>query len=237
MTMDRCFIAPLLIVLAAALWSGCRDAPLAVNVKSNKSPMAYAGDMQVIAYTGMPVRVTLDGSGSTDADGEIVGYRWTSGDSKDGGGPAGPDPDDVERPEVTLDAGVWIFTLFVFDNENGVSQPSNVTIKVGTAVSPEATECSKNALQTIDEDCRLCVCGVSDTCRMAMAGCDQACWDFYTCVQNKCGAFVGKDQTELANCVRANCSAFFGGVGGYMPLDPCVNGAACGEVCAASVKM
>jgi hypothetical protein len=238
MTMDRRFATPLVIVLAAVILSGCRDTPLAVNVNSNISPVAYAGDPQTIAYNGSPVTVTLTASGSHDPDGEIVHYRWTSGNNADGGmGPGGPDPDDVVAPAVTLDAGVWFFTLFVADNDNGISLPSTVTITVGSAASPEALMCSEDALQTIPEDCRLCVCGISDMCRTAIAGCNQACWDFYTCVQNKCGEFVNMDETALANCVRANCSAFFGGVGGYMPLDPCLNRGPCAETCAASVSM
>jgi hypothetical protein len=236
MTMDRRSITPLLLVLAAA---GCRDAPLAVNVDSNMPPVAHAGDMQVVPYEGSPVKVTLDGSSSTDADGTVASYRWFSGDpAPDGGkGRGEPDPEDVQKPEVTLGSGTWTFTLYVYDDQGGISEPSNVTIKVGSDVAPEVTECSNNALQTISADCRLCVCGLSDTCRMAIAGCNQACWDFYTCVQNMCGEFVNKDETGLANCVRMSCSAFFGGVGGYMPLEPCVNRGECAEGCAASVKM
>jgi hypothetical protein len=232
MTMDRRLLAPLLVVLAASL--GCRDAPLAVNVDSNMPPLAHAGDMQMLEYAGSPVSVTLDGSGSTDADGKIVEYRWSSGDGPDGG--MAPDPEDVAQPKITLGAGSWTFTLFVFDNDGGISQPSSVTITVASGASPEAIECAENALQTIAEDCRLCVCGISDMCRMAIANCDQACWDFYTCVQNMCGEFVGMDQMALANCVRSSCSAFFGGVGGYMPLEPCVNTGPCAQTCAASVS-
>lgn len=232
MTMERCLLTPLFILIVG---SGCRDAPLAVNVDSNMPPIAHAGDMQTLPYTGEPVTVTLDGSGSSDADGKVVEYRWSSGDGPDGG--VVPDPDDVAQPKVSLGAGSWTFTLFVFDNDGGISQPSTVTIMVGSGASPEAAECSENALQTIAEDCRLCMCGVSDMCRMAIANCNQACWDFYTCVQNMCGEFVGKDQMALANCVRASCSAFFGGVGAYMPLEPCVNSGPCAETCAESVSM
>jgi hypothetical protein len=242
MIMDRLFKLPLVVfalltVIAAS--SGCRDAPLAENVNSNMAPVAFAGDMQVLEYTGSPVTVTLDGSGSTDPDGDVVDYRWFNGNAPpDGGmGRVEPDPDDVEKPTVTLEAGVWTFTLFVYDNDGGISQPSAVTIMVGSVVAPEVTECVDGALQTIAEECRTCVCGLSDMCRTAIAACDQPCWDFYTCVQNQCGEFVGTDEAGLMTCVRANCSAFFGGAIAYMALDPCVNGEACSAGCAASVAM
>jgi hypothetical protein len=238
MTIDLRFVTPLLLVLSAVASFGCRDAPLAANVRSNMSPVAHAGDMQVVPFDGSPVTVRLDGSTSTDADGKIVRYRWFSANAPaDGGiGRAGPDPDDVVKPEVTLDSGVWMFTLFVFDNDGGISEPSTVTIMVGDEVAPEVTECSTNALQSISEECRLCACGLNDMCRMAIAGCNQACWDFYTCVQSECAEFVN-DEAGLSNCVRTNCSAFFGGVGGYMPVEPCINRGECADVCAASVSM
>ena len=232
--MNHSILASLLLVLAAL---GCRDAPLSVNVDSNMPPVAHAGDMQMVAYSGSPVTVTLDGSGSTDADGKVVSYSWFNGDDAPDGGPGRgePDPADVMKPAVTLGLGIWTFTLFVYDDAGTISQPSSVTITVGNAVAPEVSECADNALQTIAEDCRLCVCGLSEMCRMAIAGCNQACWDFYGCVQNKCGEFVEGDMMALADCVRSNCSAFFGGVGGYMPLEPCVNRGPCAETCSESV--
>jgi hypothetical protein len=238
MVMDRHFIASLVLVLAGAAASACRDTPLAVNVISNMPPIADAGEAQTLDYSGSPVTVTLDASGSTDPDGKIVGYRWLSGNKGDGGvGRGGPDPKDVEHPEVKLGEGVWVFTLFVYDNDGGISQPSNVMITVGNAVAPEVSECADTALDTIPETCRTCVCGVSDMCRMAIAGCNQGCFDFYKCVQSMCGEYVNVDQDKLTSCVTMGCSAFFGGVAGYMPLDPCINGAACSSTCSQSIEM
>lgn len=237
MTMERRIFTSFLVVLAAVAWSGCRDAPLAVNVNTNMAPVAHAGEMQALDYNGSPVTVMLDGSGSTDSDGTIVTYRWFSGDdAPDGGiGRGGPDPADVVSPTVTLDAGTWTFTLTVIDDEGGVSQPSAVTIRVGSGVPPEVNTCSGAALQTIAEDCRLCLCGLDEMCRTAITGCDQTCWDFYGCVQNQCGDLLG-DMTMLADCVRANCSAFFGGVAMYMALEPCLSRDPCTDTCAASVQ-
>lgn len=236
MTKDRRFITPYLIVLAAAASSACRDAPLAENVRSNQPPIAHAGDRQMLEYDGSPVAVTLDGSGSTDADGKVVKYRWFTGNTADGGGPGGPEPDDVAKPKVMLDEGEWIFTLFVVDNQGGVSEPSTVTIKVGSGASPEATECSNDALPTISEGCRLCVCGESDMCRTAIAACDQLCWDFYGCLQNECAEFLN-DMTAVTNCITSKCSSFIGGGLTYQSLAPCVASGPCAAACAASVTM
>lgn len=237
MTMDRRSFTTLLVLLAAATSSACRDAPLAVNVNTNTAPVAHAGEMQKLDYDGSPVSVKLDGSGSSDSDGTIVSYRWLSGDAAlDGGmGRGGPDPEDERSPTVMLDAGTWRFTLFVIDDKGGVSQPSTVTIEIGNGLPPEVAECSSAALQTISEDCRLCLCGLDEMCRGATTACDESCWGFYGCVQNQCGD-VAADMTALADCVRANCSDFFGGIGQYMALDPCLKRDPCGQVCGASVQ-
>jgi len=239
--MDCRLLGSLLVVLAAAASTGCRDAPLAENVNGNMAPIAFAGEKQTVEYSGAPVTVTLDGSGSSDPDGKIVKYLWFSGtDAADGGmGRGGLDPDDVMSPKVTLDAGTWAFTLFVFDDDDGVSASSTVAIMVGGAViTPEVTECAAAALPAIAEDCRLCLCGFDEACRVATVaetGCDQGCWDFYTCVQTKCADIT--DMTALADCVRAGCSDFFGGVGKYMALLPCLDrDPACRDTCSASAK-
>jgi hypothetical protein len=236
--MDCRLVASLLVAFVVAASPGCRDAPLAENVDLNMSPTAFAGVMQTVEYDGSPVTVTLDGSGSTDPDGTIETYRWFSGNAApDGGvGRIGPDPDDVMSPKVTLDRGTWAFTLFVIDNDGGTSVASTVTIMVGGAViTPEATECAAGSLQTIAEDCRLCLCSSDEVCRAATTGCDQGCWDFYTCVATKCGGIT--DMTALADCVRANCADFFGGVGKYMMLLPCIDrDPACRDTCSDSVQ-
>lgn len=237
MTKDRRFLASLLVVLGAAVSSGCRDAPLAENVNTNRAPVAFAGEMQMVDYAGSAVTVTLDGSGSSDPDGMVVTYRWFGGtDAADGGiGRDGPDPDDVVRPTVTLDAGSWTFVLFVIDDQGGISQPSAVTITVGSGVPPEVSACVDASVQTVSAECRQCLCGLDDMCRVATTGCAQGCWDFYGCVQNQCADLLD-DMTALADCVRANCSAFFGGVAQYMSLEPCLRRDPCSDVCAASVQ-
>lgn len=132
--MTRSLLVSTLVVGSAALCSSCRDAPLADNVPSNLTPIAHAGDMQTFPYAGSPVAVTLDGSRSDDPDGEIVRYHWLSGNRGDGGaGRGGPDPEDVVSPNVLLGEGLWTFVLYVTDNDEGVSEPATVTIRIGAA--------------------------------------------------------------------------------------------------------
>ena len=65
-------MAAVLLSLAGCGGGGGEDAP------ANRSPSADAGEDQTVAAGS---RVTLDGSGSSDADGAIAGYQWeqTSG--------------------------------------------------------------------------------------------------------------------------------------------------------------
>jgi hypothetical protein len=236
MTMDRRFFTPFIVVLTAAAASGCRDAPLAANVNSNMAPSAKAGPMQTLEYMGSPVTVKLEGSGS-DPDGTIASYRWLSGTRAEGGnGRMGEDPQDVASPTVTLDRGEWIFTLWVTDNEGAVSLPSTVLIKVGMDITPEQMACFDfvPAMPGVpQDDCKLCLCGIDAMCRDATMICDKPCWDFYACVQNSCGDLLA-DMTALADCVRANCNAFYSGVAKYQMVKPCIEPDPCAAPCTAS---
>jgi hypothetical protein len=241
MTTMACRIFPrALAVLAFAACWGCRDAPLAENINTNETPFARAGEMQVLDYSGSPVSVTLDGSESYDADGKIETYRWFSGTrAADGGiGRAGPDPDDVESPTVKLDAGTWIFTLFVIDNEGGISLPASVSIQVGSvAPDPKVAACASAALQSVSEDCRLCLCGIDDTCRMATTSCTGDCWSLLFCVDSQCADVDPNDSAAYASCATGMCSAFLAGGGlASQALTPCRNRPACATLCSASAQ-
>ncbi len=84
-------------------------------------PVADAGeDTEVFVPPGAFRDVVLDGTGSTDPDGTVVGYTWTGS----------PDPDDIAQPTVNLPAGLHTFSLVVTDNDGNDSDPDTVTITV-----------------------------------------------------------------------------------------------------------
>jgi hypothetical protein len=242
MTTERCILLSLLVLLTAGASSSCRDTPLAVNVRANnKTPVANAGENQMLDFDGAPVTVTLDASLSTDSDGTIVEYRWLSGLDVDGGviGRGGIDPDDEVSPTLTLGAGTWEFTLFVIDNEGEVSSPDTVTIQVGSALPPKVAACVETAAPSIADDCKLCVCQIDDMCRELFTPCDDACWTFYTCVENNCRDITSQvpvDINAARDCTVANCSDLFAGVGPWIPLEMCVRNEACATMCSDSVQ-
>ncbi|KXF82131.1 glycosyl hydrolase family 18 protein [Enterovibrio coralii] len=97
----------------------------------NKAPIANAGaDVTVNAATA----VALNGSNSSDTDGQVVAYAWaqTSGPSVALTG-ANTATTSAAIPDVTVDTQ-YVFTLTVTDNEGATAQDS-VTI---TAKAPSA---------------------------------------------------------------------------------------------------
>lgn len=85
----------------------------------NAAPVADAGPDQMLTG-GASTAVTLDGTGSSDLDGTVVGYNWTGT----------PDPDNVASPVVNLPVGEHIFTLIVTDDGGAMSSPDTVTITI-----------------------------------------------------------------------------------------------------------
>ncbi|MFH1852070.1 MAG: T9SS type A sorting domain-containing protein [Candidatus Neomarinimicrobiota bacterium] len=89
-------------------------------------PVADAGGDQQVDFGAL---VTLDGTGSTDSDGTIVGYLWEKLE-----GPA-VTLSDYEEAVVTFTApsefATFVFQLTVFDND-AQSATDEVTIKVGS---------------------------------------------------------------------------------------------------------
>jgi len=150
-----------LLLLPLAL-SGCLED---LSIIKNVTPVAEARIVDpeddklvsdlMLPYDGQPVELTLDGSGSSDADGRIVQYIWQSGNNPrnppDGGipdgsppdiGPDDLDPEDVVMPEITVDRGKfhfmldgrkykYLFILWVVDNKGATSAPDYVSIEVG----------------------------------------------------------------------------------------------------------
>jgi hypothetical protein len=244
----------------AAASVGCREDPTikpanqlpvadARAIRDGKSVDEHTGaDALKFDYAGTPVTVTLDASNSSDPDGKITTYRWLSGALAPDGGIPLPDgtgvsrrwvppnepidwPDDVAMPEVTLEKGIWDFSLWVIDDGGAISTPDVVKITIGDVVDPVVQECADHVLSSEPEACRKCVCNQSDMCRasVTMDVCDQTCWDLINCVAASCPDFVTMAAKMDYSCLTANCSAFLGGVTAATPAGACFR--ACPQDC------
>ncbi len=107
-----------------------------VNITSdviNLPPVAEAGAIQKVSQGEA---VLLDASGSTDADGSIVAYRWeqVSGQPVELSQPDSPTPT-FTAPAVTGESGAIIFLLTVTDN-GGLKDTDSVVINITGANQP-----------------------------------------------------------------------------------------------------
>ncbi len=86
---------------------------------SNEAPVANAGADQTLDATGQTTSVTLDGSGSSDADGDALSYSWTLNGS-------------VVSTDASFSTnladGSYTFTLTVSDGEESDSDEVSVTV-------------------------------------------------------------------------------------------------------------
>jgi dienelactone hydrolase len=103
---------------------------VAVNLATNKPPIANAGTDQTIT---LPLNnVTLNGAG-TDADGNITTYQWTKVS-----GPASytiTAPSSASTSVTGLVLGVYVFKLTLTDNMNS-SASDEIQITVNAAITP-----------------------------------------------------------------------------------------------------
>jgi hypothetical protein len=116
----------------------------------NQAPTADAGvDQTYQLQTGQTtLSVSLDGSGSSDADGTVAGYLW------DGT----PDPTDTVSPAVSLGEGTHQFTLVVTDDQGESSAADSVQIVVNLApTSPPATAEEAHATIAVYEGPATCI--------------------------------------------------------------------------------
>ncbi len=106
---------------------------------ANSAPVAHAGRDQS-ALVGATVE--LDGSGSTDADGDLLSYSWSIA-SRPAGSQAqlvygSPDNDDPAPTFVADVPGVYVISLVVGDGK-AFSAPSSVTVTAASGnVAPVA---------------------------------------------------------------------------------------------------
>jgi len=242
--------------LLAAVSSGCREDPTipkanqlpvadARVIRDGKSvnQRTDGADATKFDYSGTPVTVTLDASKSYDPDGTITAYRWLSGTLAPDGGIPLPNgmgvslrwvppneppnwPGNGVSEQVTLDKGIWSFSLWVTDNDGAVSTPDAIKITIGDVVDPVVQQCANDVVSTEPEACRQCLCAQSETCRGAvtMDKCDQSCWDLVNCVAANCPDFAKMQAMGDYSCLTANCAAFVGAAGPAAPAGVCFNG-------------
>jgi len=95
----------------------------------NKPPVASAGDDQTVECQGALTPVTLDGSGSSDPDGDPLTYTWTvfsGGSSASASGVS---------PTVSLDCGTHTIILTVGD-PHGATDSDKVVIDIEDTTPP-----------------------------------------------------------------------------------------------------
>jgi hypothetical protein len=115
------------------------SAPDTVRVSTtNSAPVADAGPDQTGVGTGDTV--TLDGSGSSDADGDALGFEWSLLNTPPGSGATLSDPTSPTPSFVADLAGSYVAQLIVNDGQAD-SAPDTVTVLVDRpVVTLEATD-------------------------------------------------------------------------------------------------
>jgi len=99
---------------------------------SNSAPVANAGAAQSVSIAAV---VTLNGTGSTDANGDTLTYRWTL-TSKPTSSTAALSSATVASPTFTADlAGSYVASLVVNDSKVDSTNTSTVTITASAANS------------------------------------------------------------------------------------------------------
>ena len=118
-----------------------------VEITVNQAPVADAGPDQVVTVvSGDTAMVTLDGSGSSDLDGDPLTFTWTNAFGAVMGA----------TPTVTLGPGVHTMTLTVDDGKGGMdSDTVEITINqppVANAGADQTLECTSfdGASMTLD---------------------------------------------------------------------------------------
>ncbi|MBI3014117.1 MAG: SBBP repeat-containing protein [Candidatus Tectomicrobia bacterium] len=93
----------------------------------NRDPVADAGPDQTVEGTSPSgARVTLDSSGSSDPDGDVLTYTWIESGNMIGSG---------KTIAVTLSMGTHVITLTVDDGKDGTASDT-VTVKVQDTTAP-----------------------------------------------------------------------------------------------------
>lgn len=108
---------------------GTNSAQLFAVLTQNSRPVADAGADQMVEQSGASTPVTLDGSASSDPDGDQLTHTWTS--------PSLAGPVSGSSPTVNLAPGTHTFTLTVSDGD--LSASDTVEVTVADTVAPTIT--------------------------------------------------------------------------------------------------
>jgi hypothetical protein len=108
-------------------------------IGDNQPPTANAGIDQTVPQTGALTSVTLNGSGSSDPDGDALTYTWREGATVIATG---------VNPTVQLGPGTHNITLTVTDTSNASSTDTVVITVVGASVGSEGAITGNGTLST-----------------------------------------------------------------------------------------
>jgi YD repeat-containing protein len=97
---------------------------------ANSAPVANAGTNQTVARVNGTITITLNGTGSTDANGDTLTYRWTIA-YQPSTSTATLSSSTAASPTITATvAGVYVFNLVVNDGKVDSSAVASVSVTV-----------------------------------------------------------------------------------------------------------
>jgi hypothetical protein len=109
---------------------------------ANAAPVAHAGANQTVAAT---TTVTLDGTGSTDANGDVLTYAWSLV-SRPAGSVTALAGETTAKPKLIVDIpGAYVISLVVSDGRSN-SAPQTVTVIATAAPKIELYRASESTL-------------------------------------------------------------------------------------------
>ena len=148
-----------LVVSDGTTASSADTVTITVNAGNNDAPTANAGDDETVAEGAM---VTLDGTGSTDPEGEDLTYAWTHSNAGITLSDAAIASPTFTAPENLVTNATLTFSLTVTDARMLVSVADTVTITV-TAGNNDAPTANAGPDQTVAEGVTVALDGTGST--------------------------------------------------------------------------